>query len=75
MLVGSLLVLAGVVLVARAGTASGQATPPLALVFMAVGLLVAFPVAAVLALILGPTWEQRQQHYRFLHGAGGHPMR
>lgn len=59
---GSLLILAGVALAAGAG----QASPPLALALMAVGFCIAFPVAALLALVLGPTWEQRQQHYAWL---------
>lgn len=69
MFMGCLLVLAGVVLAGRAG--AGHPTPPLALVLMAVGLVVAFPLAALLALLLGPTWEQRRQHYAYLHGKHG----
>lgn len=48
----------------RASGRNGAVVAALAL--LATGLLVAFPLAALLALRLGPTWEQRQQHWRYL---------
>ena len=61
-LVGALLLASGLTAyILTGGSASGQ-TSPLALVLMAAGLLVAFPLAAILALVLGPTWPQRQRH-------------
>lgn len=39
----------------------------LALALLAAGLVVAFPVAALAALRLGPTWEQRRQHWAYEH--------
>lgn len=47
-------------------------TPAAALVLMGAGLVVAFPLAALLALLLGPTWRQRQQHWQSLHGRRDH---
>ena len=62
MLVGALLLAGGLaVYILTGGSASGH-TSPLALFLMAAGLLVAFPLAAILALLLGPTWPQRQRH-------------
>lgn len=43
------------------------ATPTIALVLIGAGLATAFPLAAVLALLLGPTWQQRQRHWQSLH--------
>ena len=40
---------------------------PLGLGLLALGLLILFPVAALLALISGPFWRQRQDHWRLLH--------
>jgi hypothetical protein len=40
---------------------------PLGLGLLALGMLVLFPVAALLALISGPFWRQRQDHWRLLH--------
>jgi hypothetical protein len=34
---------------------------------LALGLLFLFPVAALLALVSGPFWWQRQDHWRLLH--------
>lgn len=45
-----------------AGAAGGA--PSVALVLLATGLATAFPLAAVAALLLGPTWGQRRQHWR-----------
>jgi dipeptide/tripeptide permease len=62
LLAGALLVAAGIlVYLATGGAANGHAAP-LALVLLGAGLVVAFPVAALLALLLGPTWAQRQRH-------------
>jgi hypothetical protein len=38
----------------------------LGVALMAVGLLVAFALAAYFAWAFGPTWEQRQQHWAVL---------
>jgi hypothetical protein len=62
-LVGALLVGAGVALDRLAGVGT-HATSPLALGLLAAGLVVAFPCAALGALWLGPSWSERQQHYR-----------
>ncbi|MGH2517567.1 MAG: hypothetical protein ACRDHP_18100 [Ktedonobacterales bacterium] len=67
----NLCVLAGVCLVATglavyAITPHHAVTPTFALVLIGAGLLVTFPLAAVLALLLGPTWQQRQQHWQSL---------
>lgn len=48
---------------AAAGGASRA--PAVALALLGAGLAVAFPLAALAALWLGPTWEQRRQHWRF----------
>ncbi len=48
-----------------AGIGDVHATRP-ALLLLAVGLLTAFPLAALLALIFGPRWWQRQQHWQLL---------
>jgi len=32
-----------------------------------VGLLIEFPLAALAALLVGPTWRQRQDHWRLLN--------
>jgi hypothetical protein len=40
---------------------------PLGLGLLALGMLVLFPVAALLALISGPFWRQRKDHWRLLH--------
>ncbi|HEV2403917.1 MAG TPA: hypothetical protein VGR88_00610 [Ktedonobacterales bacterium] len=62
LLAGALLVAAGIfVYLAAGGAASGHAAP-LALVLLGAGLVVAFPLAALLALLLGPTWAQRQRY-------------
>lgn len=64
-LTGACLVAAGL---ATYAIASHRGAAPLAtLILLALGLLVAFPLAALLALLLGPTWEQRQQHWQSLH--------
>lgn len=61
-LIGALLLVAGLgVYIFTGGSASGH-TSPLALLLMATGLLIAFPLTAILALALGPTWPQRQRH-------------
>ena len=39
----------------------------LGLGLLALGMLVLFPMAALLALISGPFWRQRQDHWRLLH--------
>jgi hypothetical protein len=62
-LAGALLVGAGVALYAAGQGAEGRASPTV-LALLGVGLLVAFPGAALAALWLGPTWRQRQEHYQ-----------
>ena len=61
-LVGALLLAAGLTVYILTGASATGQTSPLALLLMAAGLLVAFPLAALLALLLGPTWPQRQRH-------------
>jgi hypothetical protein len=45
----------------------GQPPSALALVLLSVGLLLVFPLAALAALLVGPTWQQRQDHWRLLN--------
>ena len=71
-LVGAALCCAAFVVYAaymRGGGGGGEAggAPAVMLALLAAGLVVAFPVAALAALRLGPTWEQRRQHWRYLH--------
>jgi hypothetical protein len=42
----------------------------LGVALMAAGLLVAFALAAYVAWVFGPTWEQRQQHWAVLRWEG-----
>ena len=65
-LVGALLVVSGLLVYTAMGGAASGHTVPLALVLMGAGLVVAFPVAALLALLLGPTWAQRLRYVRLL---------
>jgi|SRR5579872_2873568 len=66
-----LCVLAGVCLLAAglavyALTPHYTGTPAIALILIGAGLVVTFPLAALLTLLLGPTWQQRQQHWQSL---------
>ncbi|HLZ23328.1 MAG TPA: hypothetical protein VKQ30_14515 [Ktedonobacterales bacterium] len=70
-----LCVLAGVCLVAGGlavyvvaphSAVSAHTAPRAALLLIGAGLVVTFPFAALLALLLGPTWRQRQQHWQSL---------
>jgi hypothetical protein len=63
-LVGAAFGLLGIVLAAQA---PGRVIPTFAVIALALGLVIAFPLAALLALWLGPNWTQRQQHWRLLH--------
>lgn len=69
-LAGAGLFLAGLLFYAASAPARGRASvgalAVLALGLMAAGVVVAFPLAALVALALGPTWEQRQQHWRLM---------
>lgn len=66
-LVGVGLVAAGLAVYAL--TPHSAAAPLAALILLGAGLIVTFPVAALLALLLGPTWRQRQQHWRSLRSS------
>lgn len=59
---GALFLGAGLVVYLLTGGAASGHTAPLALILLGAGVVLAFPVAAVLALLLGPTWAQRQRH-------------
>lgn len=64
-LAGGLLFAAGLAVYAAA--ARPERTPALALALMLAGLLVATLLPAlVVLLVIGPSWEQRQQHLRLL---------
>jgi hypothetical protein len=63
--IGALLVGAGVVVYASGQGARGSASPAV-LALLGMGLLVAFPCAALAARWLGPTWRQRQEHYQIV---------
>jgi hypothetical protein len=62
-LIGALLVAAGIVVYAILRHGTGRASP-VVLGLLGAGFCVAFPGAALAALVLGPTWTQREQHYR-----------
>jgi hypothetical protein len=62
---GGLIFIAGVLL--QPPVAGGQRSTPLGLGLLTLGMLLLFPVAALLALISGPLWGQRQDHWRLLH--------
>jgi hypothetical protein len=62
---GLLIFVAGILLQPSVG--GGQSSTPLGLGLLALGLLLLFPVAALLALISGPFWVQRQDHWRLVH--------
>jgi hypothetical protein len=64
-LAGALLFAAGCVAYVRDPRPGG--TPIVALTLIGGGLSVAFALAAVLALLVGPNWTQRQQHWRLQH--------
>lgn len=63
-LAGACLFVAGLVTYALAPHAASARAPLAVLLLLGAGLTVAFPVAALLALLLGPTWRQRQQDYQ-----------
>ena len=63
-LVGGALVCAGAVLSARARAVG--------LALLASGIVVAFVVSAAATLHIGPTWQQRQQHWRLLRWQAEH---
>lgn len=69
MLAGALLLGSGVAVYALTGGAASGHASPLALVLIAAGLIVAFPIAALLALLLGPTWPQRQRYIELMRGS------
>jgi hypothetical protein len=62
---GLLIFVAGILLQPPAG--GGHRSTPLGLGLLTLGLLLLFPVAALLAFISGPFWGQRQDHWRLLH--------
>jgi hypothetical protein len=62
---GLLIFVAGIILQSLVG--GEHRSTPLGLGMLALGMLVLFPVAALLALISGPFWGQRQDHWRLLH--------
>jgi hypothetical protein len=66
---GALLVGAGVILYAAQPHDTAPASAAV-LCLLGAGFCVAFPVAALAALLLGPTWSQRQQHYRLARYEG-----
>ncbi len=68
-LCGALVAAAGVALYAGTPHGTGPAAPAVLVLFGA-GFALAFPGAALAALWLGPTWTQRQQHYRLLRWRG-----
>jgi hypothetical protein len=63
--IGLLIFVAGILLQPPVG--GEHRSSLLGLGLLALGLLVLFPVAALLALISGPLWGQRQDHWRLLH--------
>ncbi len=62
--VGACLAGAGILLYGRGGSAGRGYVAAMAL--LGAGLIVAFVGGAAAAWFLGPTWEQRQQHWRLL---------
>jgi hypothetical protein len=63
-LVGGALVCAGAIVSAHARAAG--------LALLAAGMVVAFVVSAAATLRIGPTWQQRQQHWRLLRWQAEH---
>ena len=55
---------------ACAGTALYGRAPGMTVALVAAGVVVAFVVSALATLRIGPTWEQRQQHWRLLRWEG-----
>jgi hypothetical protein len=55
---------------ACAGTALYGRAPGITVALVAAGVVVAFAVSALATLRIGPTWEERQQHWRLLHWEG-----
>ena len=66
LLVGSLIFGLGLVLCAVAARLGQHPVSALGLVLLFVGFFTAFPLAALTALLVGPTWQQRQDHWRLL---------
>jgi len=62
---GGLIFAAGILVQPPVG--GGLRATPVDLGLLALGLLFLFPVAALIALISGPFWGQRQDHWRLLH--------
>jgi hypothetical protein len=67
---GMLVFAAGVLVYSPVG--EGRVSATLGLCLLALGLLLLFPVAALLALWLGPHWRQRQDHWSLLHWQSAH---
>jgi hypothetical protein len=72
LLVGSLTFAAGLIASALATRLGEHSLRALGLVLLLVGLLLVFPVAALAALLVGPTWRQRQDHWQLLHWEARH---
>jgi len=63
-LAGAGLVCAGLAVYRGAPSGGGARAPLAALLLLLAGIVVAFAVPALATLRIGPTWEQRQQHWR-----------
>ncbi|MGO8946852.1 MAG: hypothetical protein ACLQUY_04125 [Ktedonobacterales bacterium] len=61
---GTLFFAGGLVIFTRVGVAPATAV---AWALLGFGLLALFPLAALVALVIGPTWQQRQEHWQLLH--------
>lgn len=63
MLAGAALSCAGLIVYSAAAERTGR-SPVATLLLLLAGVMVAFVAPAVATLRIGPTWEQRQQHWR-----------
>jgi hypothetical protein len=66
LLAGSLIFGAGLISSSVAARV-GHPVSALGLLLLSLGLLLVFPLAALAALLVGPSWQQRQDHWRLLN--------
>jgi hypothetical protein len=72
LLLGCLTFGVGLIVSAAAARVGHHPVSNLGLALLLVGLLLVFPTSALVALLIGPTWRQRQEHWRLLHSETRH---